>query len=67
MDLISGYLGGRIGGARFLPVGNITYMRDHRHETTLVGTPDERVGPSDGGPKGSGHGVRFSLGIRLTF
>jgi heme oxygenase len=67
-DLITGYLGGRVGGAKWTPTGNITYQRDRDHETDVLGLPDGRVPhPADGGPDRKDRGWRLTLGIRLTF
>ena len=67
-DLITGYLGGRVGGAKWTPTGNITYQRDRDHETDVIGLPDGRTPhPTDGGPDKKDRGWRLTLGIRLTF
>jgi len=67
-DLVSGYLGGHIGPVRILPFGSFTYMRDRGRETTLLGTPDDRITPpGDGGPDRDPHGWRVMLGIGLTW
>ena len=39
LDLLSGYIGGRVGPFGFLPFLSLTYMRDRKHETTVAGLP----------------------------
>jgi hypothetical protein len=65
---VTGKVGGRVGGATWILVPNITYQRDRNQETSVYGTPDGRVPhPKDGGPDSKDRGWRFTLGISLTF
>lgn len=67
-DLVTGYVGGRVGKATWILAPNVTYQRDNQHETDVYGTTDGRVTqPPDGGPDSKGRGWRATLGIRLTF
>lgn len=68
LDLLSGYVGGRVGRATWLPFGSLIYTRDRGHETTVAGLPDERAPPpDDGGPDKPDRGWRMTFGLRLTF
>ena len=68
LDLLSGYLGGRVGPFAWLPFGSLVYMRDRDHETTVLGLPDDRITPpADGGPDKRQSGWRLTFGLRLTF